>query len=249
MRRLSAPLEAEDLFEEIHTMIGALLGTREYPLETSTGQARREGVPFDPSRMELFHKLHAALRSTALPPPRLMGPKRINAPALTFFEAYFSNFIEGTEFDVDDAADIIFNGKIPVQRPADAHDILGTFRTVSDLAEMQHRPKNAEELLELLKRRHATIMSGRPDKSPGTFKTESNRAGTSIFVSPELVVGTFIKAFPLYQSLEAAFQWAVFMMFLISEVHPFTDGNGRVARVMMRPVEAWRWITPMQLRS
>ncbi len=26
---------------------------------------------------------------------------------------------------------------------------------------------------------------------------------------------------------------AIFMMFLVSEVHPFADGNGRVARVMM----------------
>lgn len=26
---------------------------------------------------------------------------------------------------------------------------------------------------------------------------------------------------------------AVYMMFLISEVHPFMDGNGRIARVMM----------------
>ncbi|MXX16302.1 MAG: Fic family protein, partial [Gammaproteobacteria bacterium] len=26
---------------------------------------------------------------------------------------------------------------------------------------------------------------------------------------------------------------AVFLMFLVSEVHPFSDGNGRVARVMM----------------
>lgn len=26
---------------------------------------------------------------------------------------------------------------------------------------------------------------------------------------------------------------AIFMMFLVSEVHPFEDGNGRVARIMM----------------
>ncbi|WP_286145042.1 Fic family protein [Bacteroides caecimuris] len=29
------------------------------------------------------------------------------------------------------------------------------------------------------------------------------------------------------------FARAIFMMFMISEVHPFNDGNGRIARVMM----------------
>jgi fido (protein-threonine AMPylation protein) len=33
--------------------------------------------------------------------------------------------------------------------------------------------------------------------------------------------------------LDTAFERAVYMMFLVSEVHPFDDGNGRVARVMM----------------
>ncbi|MBY0435066.1 MAG: Fic family protein, partial [Cyclobacteriaceae bacterium] len=33
--------------------------------------------------------------------------------------------------------------------------------------------------------------------------------------------------------LQSPFAKAVYMMFLVSEVHPFLDGNGRVARVMM----------------
>ena len=37
----------------------------------------------------------------------------------------------------------------------------------------------------------------------------------------------------LYRSLESPFERAVYMMFLVSEVHPFADGNGRIARVMM----------------
>ena len=35
---------------------------------------------------------------------------------LAFYEAYFSNFIEGTEFDVIEAADIVFNNVIPRDR-------------------------------------------------------------------------------------------------------------------------------------
>lgn len=52
--------------------------------------------------------------------------KPTDGPALAFFEAYFSNFIEGAEFAVDEAADIVFRSHIPAGRTADGHDVLGT---------------------------------------------------------------------------------------------------------------------------
>jgi Fic family protein len=76
-------------------------------------------------------------------------------------------------------------------------------------------------------------MEGRADKNPGMFKTQENRAGSMVFVAPDMVIGTLEKGFQFAQALAAPFQRAVFMMFLVSEVHPFADGNGRVARVMM----------------
>ena len=156
-----------------------------------------------------------------------------DGPALPFFEAYFSNFIEGTEFAVDEAADIVFKGYIPKARPEDAHDVLGTWRVVSDQNEMSRLPGSSTELIALLKSRHARIMEGRPDKGPGRFKSEPNRAGSTTFVTPELVEGTLAKGFEIYRGLTSPLHRAIFMMFLISEVHPFADGNGRVARIMM----------------
>ena len=47
------------------------------------------------------------------------------------------------------------------------------------------------------------------------------------------MTGTLAHGFDLCRSLETQFQRAVFMMFLIAEVHPFADGNGRTARIMM----------------
>jgi fido (protein-threonine AMPylation protein) len=88
-------------------------------------------------------------------------------------------------------------------------------------------------LLELLRVRHGVLMAGRPEMAPGTFKAVGNRAGETVFVAPEDVIGTLAEGFAHYQALESPFARATFMMFLIAEVHPFLDGNGRLARIMM----------------
>ena len=217
-------------FQQLDALIGALLRTRKAVIESPVAIARAAGAPYDPERLDLFQLLFAELMSTS-PTPRHAKPT--DGPALPFFEAYFSNFIEGTEFAVDEAEDIVFKGLIPKARPADAHDILGTWRVVSDAREMSRLPKTASELTSLLKTRHARIMEGRPDKGPGHFKADPNRAGSTLFVSPELVEGTLAKGFEIYRRLMSPLHRAIFMMFVTAEVHPFADGNGRVARVMM----------------
>ncbi len=143
------------------------------------------------------------------------------------------NSVEGTEFAVDEAVDIVFRGVIPNERPADVHDILGTWRMVSDHREMSRTPADTSALEALLKARHASIMEDRPDRRPGTFKQAVNRAGSTVFVAPDLIAGTPAQGFDLCRSLETPFQRAVFVKFLISEIHPFPDGNGRTARIMM----------------
>src|SRR3546814_8654278 len=90
-------------------------------------------------------------------------------------------------------------GVIPQERPDDAHDILGTYRIVSDQIDMKTLPADFEQFLSLLRRRHAAIMEARPDKSPGAFKTKANRAGQTVFVAPELVTGTLEKGFAFLQ--------------------------------------------------
>jgi len=207
-----------------------LLGTRDTRLVSPLAIARAAGAPYDPHRLEIFQRLFAELASTS---PVTRTARRTDGQALPFFEAYFSNFIDGTEFAIDEAADIVFKGHIPAARPADAHDVLGTWKVVSDQREMSRCPRTSEELTTLLKGRHAQIMEGRPDKGPGKFKTDPNRAGGTLFVTPELVQGTLNMGFEIYRGLPSPLHRAIFMMSLIAEVHPFADGNGRVARVMM----------------
>ncbi len=42
-----------------------------------------------------------------------------------------------------------------------------------------------------------------------------------------------MRAFGHYNGLSSPLSRARFMMFAVSEIHPFADGNGRIARIMM----------------
>jgi hypothetical protein len=236
-RAIATELDAAEAEAELQAMVGSILGTRFGALTSRAALGRAVGEPYDSARVELFNTLHAALLAWQ-PRPRpdyvSEGPVFDN---LAFVDAYFSNFIEGTEFEVQEAVAIVFENRIPRSRPEDAHDILGTYRIVSNALAMSRSAAvpgaSFEGFVATLCRYHATLMGGRPDKRPGELKTEVNRAGLTVFVDPALVYGTLRQGFGMLRSLPEAFKRAVMMMFVLSEVHPFDDGNGRLARVMM----------------
>lgn len=229
-RRLAPTIDRKNEFSALNKLIGALLNTQADNLQSKVGRARRKGLPFDPARADLFEMLRAELHRM---PPLIRPAAPNDGTTLPFFESYFSNFIEGTEFAVEEAAAIVFENRIPDTRPQDAHDILSTYRVLCDAAGMSRVPETFPAFERLLKRRHAALMQARPDKGPGQYKTESNRAGNTMSVDPGLVRGTLDLGFKAYRSLPTPFQRAVFMMFLVADVHPFADGNGRTARIMM----------------
>jgi prophage maintenance system killer protein len=43
----------------------------------------------------------------------------------------------------------------------------------------------------------------------------------------------YIEGYQRLADLDTAWERSVLAMFVVSEVHPFDDGNGRVARIMM----------------
>ncbi|HVE68556.1 MAG TPA: Fic family protein [Solirubrobacteraceae bacterium] len=230
-RALAPTLGMDAQSVALDELIGTLLGTRDAPLSSSSARARAKGIPFDPARIERFEALGGHLLGTAL--PALGANSSHDLSVFAFFEAYFSNYIEGTEFTVAEAERIVFRGEVPQQRPADAHDILGTYRLLIDGTERRRVPASADELVELLRRQHHAMLGERPDIGPGQWKQRPNQVGGRLFVAPELVEGTLRESYRIYGSLPAGFARAAFAMFLVSEVHPFADGNGRMARILM----------------
>ncbi len=220
------PKDARDLDD----LLGAALGTRSLAGLPRSLRQRALGIPYDAERIERFDTLVAALRSAA---PQNHPAAPLEPSRLPFYEAYFSNYIEGTEFTVEEAEGIVYEGIEPAGRPQDAHDVLATFWLVSDLEEMRQLTDTPMDFLELLQQRHARIMGARPDKRPGLFKERVNQAGATVFVDPDLVRGTLIEGFSRLDDLDSAWERSVYVKFLVAAVHPFDDGNGRLSRIMM----------------
>lgn len=236
-RALAPQLGLEGEAQRLDALIGALLGTQPDNAVSDPQTLRRANAqPYDLDRLRLLESLTLALREVRTPDFRTTPDLRGNPQVLhtfAFMEAYFSNFIEGTEFDVDEAREVVFDGlRLPLRRD-DSHDILNTYRLLADTFEISRTPDSPDAFIDLLRTRHWQILQHRTDKRPGEFKLQRNRAGNSVFVEPALVAGTLVEAFALYRSLPHALARALFMQVAVSEIHPFDDGNGRLSRAMM----------------
>src|SRR3546814_8111445 len=120
-------------------------------------------------------------------------------------EAYFSNFIEGTRFDVQEARQINETGRPMPARDEDSHYVLGTYQIVGNRQEMASIPQDADQLIEILRYRHRILLIARPSKNPGEFKDRNNRAGDTEFVDRTLVRGTLMRGFDFYRALNHSF--------------------------------------------
>ncbi len=233
-RKAAKLLNMQEEFERLNKMIGAILSTKPSNiLKSPLAISRATGVPFDRHRIQVFEILFNYLHNKEFHSIPENNNSVKSFRNFAFFEAYFSNYIEGTVFEVEEAKKIVDTGVPLESRGEDSHDILGTYQIVSDRNEMSRIPSDPDEFLSVLTTRHAILLSSRKSKSPGRFKGKNNRAGNTHFVDFKLVRGTLRQGFEFYNALKSPFARAAYMMFLVSEVHPFEDGNGRIARVMM----------------
>ncbi|MDR2843441.1 MAG: Fic family protein [Candidatus Symbiothrix sp.] len=233
-REIANQLDFKSEFNKLNSLISALLNTHNSDvLSSASAKARATGMPFDSKRVELFEILYDKLKDYYFPERTDKNNSEDSFRLFSFFEAYFSNYIEGTKFIIEDAKKIIDTGIAIPKRIKDSHDILDTFQIVSNSYEMSITPVSAEELIQILKRRHLTMMSARSEEvNAGYFKSQNNRAGNTEFVDYTLVEGTLRQGFKYYAALTDPMAKAIFMMFIISEIHPFMYGNGRISRIM-----------------
>lgn len=254
LREESEKLGMPKEFERINKIISALLATHSSEvLSTQSAKAMSAGLPFDANRGKLFEILFDAIKDEYFVERVNRNRDEESFRLFSFFESYFSNYIEGTEFEIDEAKQIVDSGIPFPRRDEDSHDILGTFRVLSNRAEMSRLPSAVDDLYSILQSRHSILLNGRPQLNPGIFKTKNNRAGNTEFVDYQLVKGTLNYGFKYYAALRDPFARAIFMMFMISEVHPFNDGNGRISRIMMNAelvkAEQTRIIVPTVFRE
>ncbi len=191
------------------------------------------GVDF--TRTRLFHALAESLagREDTEAPVALYD--EMAQRTVSFFEAYFSNYIEGTEFEVEEAERIVFDPTYAYTRHADGHDVIETWRVIR--REMDEAPRplpaNAAAWIADLKDWHRTIFAHRAEILAGEFKHLPNRVGDRRFVLPELVEGTLRQAFDLAKDFPPGMSRATFLKAAFLEVHPFQDGNGRISRLIL----------------
>src|SRR3546814_3310557 len=132
-------------FGKLDRMIGAILSTKSTDiLKSPVTIARAFGHPYDPGRLEVFEQLFVELRQHEFAdlPDANTTPRAFRNFA--FYEAYFSDFIEGTRFDVQEARQIIETGRPMPARDEDSHDVLGTYQIVGNRQEMASIPQDAD---------------------------------------------------------------------------------------------------------
>ena len=108
---ISIELNLSPSFKELSRIISTLLGSRSSSLKSPKAISRAGKLPVDTDRISLFLSLAAHMETITY--PRILNQfetfEHIGNKA--FFESYFSNYIEGTEFLIEEAEEIIFERK------------------------------------------------------------------------------------------------------------------------------------------
>ena len=213
---------------------GLLLNThKKGQLRTRQGRLVAQGTPVDTERLARFEMLATALRTAVLPTIRDVAPEGDAKVHFAFIESYFSNYVEGTRFSIEEAEGIVLRNAIVPGRPKDSHDILGVFNQAMRPGTRDSVPPPDAAFVAGLRERHRAMLERRPEASPGEFKTDANFAGTTQFVLPPFVRGTLQEGSKLALSVPEGLARAIYYAFLVSETHPFDDGNGRLSRLTM----------------
>jgi hypothetical protein len=149
-RVIASILGMEKEFAELNQLITDLLGTGiSKNLVSPIARARVLDEPIDPDRTNLFESVYEELVRKDYTDYPDQNKSTRSYQNFAFFESYFSNYIEGTEFTVEEAKQIITTTTPLPARDEDSHDVLGTYQIVSNRSEMSILPNSPDQLLQL----------------------------------------------------------------------------------------------------
>src|SRR3989338_632848 len=178
----------------------------------------------------------------------------MNAPILPMWEKKFRDsslarsihhgtHIEGNQLDFEEAKQVIFSQNMHVARSRDVQEILN-YRAVLDYIESEWQDSNASLGEKVITKIHALVVNKiLPKELAGTYRTKKvvikdSSTGDITFTPPEpedvpLLISEFaswfskIDARTLHPVLKAGISHHELV-----RIHPFLDGNGRVARAV-----------------
>lgn len=154
---------------------------------------------------------------------------------------HYSTSIEGNPLSEIDVTNIILNDQIPVTKSE--REVTNYFAVLRTLPEMSRKKEPLS--LELIKKLHKVLMDGLLDKGLGEFRDSGVFIGHTTKI--EVVVKhnpPFHKASEISNALEDLHKWlerekethpmikAGIMHHQFAYIHPFFDGNGRLARIL-----------------
>lgn len=228
-------------YEELKQLQALLEQTAPTTTDAATAKPVNEPPPdvsvndddYDAARLRSLETLLRILRERTYR-PRPCGKRapgwHINR---AFFETYCSNYLAGLEFEIEAAHQVIIDMHAIAERPMDSTVLLNNYRLVQQGDDLHRLPHDGDDLLALLKMRHARLFTDRDDQAGGCFRRGDELTDSTRFIAASKVRGTLRRGFELYSVLQEPFTRAVFMLYLIRECHPFDSGSGRIARVMM----------------
>lgn len=146
---------------------------------------------------------------------------------------YNSNAIENSTLTLEDTEDILIRNKIRTD-----HEIREIFEAKNLASAIEYLMDNPEKEIsvELILKLHKTLLSNIRDEIAGRFRSgkEWVRVGTHIGANPEFVNGLVYNLVEENNSEtdEYFLEKIAYFHAEFENIHPFTDGNGRIGRLI-----------------
>ncbi|MFP6165705.1 Fic family protein [Helicobacter pylori] len=149
--------------------------------------------------------------------------------------SYNSNRIEGSSLTYEQTAHIFDKSALITEKNEnikldDIFETINHFECVNHLLESYKEPLS----LEYFKTLHKILKKNCSDEVIGDFKKHPNFVGDSATTRPKLVKSELTNLLQHYHSLTAtSLENIIDFHVAFEKIHPFSDGNGRVGRLVM----------------